>query len=236
MEKLPPSVTVPASAPKAQRRPRTLEQISKLTQSAEPGQGTEAKPEGGARPLEAKSEAGAKPAEAKTGRAEKSGKAEGSAKASTENSVSSPTGTSTHARGKDDFEPSQIGAPLKAELPIIPPSPGKKPRSGVLELLDEAEEPGVFFREREHDEGERDDEENDDLEQAVEEAIRLLFGVRGIHHIGPGEDVEGNPVVLISATQGFSNASLERVPPFVNGFKTLLALPYELLPLRRERI
>jgi hypothetical protein len=144
-------------------------------------------------------------------------------------------GTEARGRGTDDFEPSQIGAPLKADLPVIPPSPGKKPRSGVLELLDQAEEPGVFFREKEHGEGEAGDEENDDLEQAVEEAIRLLFGVRGIHHIGPGEDVEGKPVVLISANQGFSNTSLERIPPLVNGFKTLVALPYELLPLRRER-
>ena len=136
----------------------------------------------------------------------------------------------------DDFEPSQtFGSALGAE-PLIPPSvPGGKPRSGVLELLDEAEAPGVFFREREGN-GQAGDEEDSELDLAVEEAIQLLFGVRGIHHIGPGEDVEGNPVVLISANTGFGQSSLDRIPPTVRGFKTLLALPYELLPLRRDRI
>jgi hypothetical protein len=137
----------------------------------------------------------------------------------------------------DDFEPSQVfGVPFREEsLPVIPPNPpGGKPRSGILELLDEAEEPGVFFREQ-HGDGVPDDEEESELDAAVEEAIRLLFGVRGIHHIGPGEDGEGAPVVLISANTGFSAASLACIPPEVLGFKTLLALPYELLPLRRER-
>lgn len=139
-------------------------------------------------------------------------------------------------RDDDDFEPSQVfGVPYREEsLPVIPPNPpGGKPRSGVLELLDQAEEPGVFFREQEREGA--PDEEASELDLAVEEAIRLLFGVRGIHHIGPGEDGEGEPVVLICANSGFSTASMERVPREVLGFKTLLALPYELLPLRRER-
>lgn len=142
-----------------------------------------------------------------------------------------------HGHDADDFEPSQVfGVPFREEsLPVIPPNPpGDRPRSGLLELLDEAEDPGVFFREQ-HGDGAPDDEEDSELDEAVEEAIRLLFGVRGIHHIGPGEDADGHPVVLISANTGFSAASLAAVPPEVLGFKTLLALPYELLPLRRER-
>jgi hypothetical protein len=190
------------------------------------------------------------PKEVSTPKGVKVGKGEAKApnaeKAQGQREVSKPglevtsAGTKAGRRAiDDDFEPSQaFGKPIQAaDLPVIPPSvPGNKPRSGVLELLDEAEEPGVFFKERERGDGERDDEEEDDeLEEAVEEAIRQLFGVRGVYHIGPGEDVNGNPVVLISANQGFSNSSLERIPPVINGFKTLLALPYELLPLRRDR-
>lgn len=138
--------------------------------------------------------------------------------------------------GDDDFEPSEVfGIAYREEsLPVIPPAPPTgKPRSGLLEMLDQAEDPGYFFQEQEREGA--PDEEASDLDLAVEEAIRLLFGVRGIHHIGPGEDAEGDPVVLISANYGFTNVSMERVPPEVLGFKTLLVLPYDLLPLKRER-
>lgn len=136
----------------------------------------------------------------------------------------------------DDFEPSQVfGVPIR-NLPVIPPNPPSgKPRSGILELLDEAEEPGVFFQERDSDGNRADEGEDPELDEAVEEAIRLLFGIRGIHHVGPGFNAAGDKVVLISANTGFSESALGRVPKMVRGFPTLLALPYELLPLRRDR-
>lgn len=105
----------------------------------------------------------------------------------------------------------------------------------AMKALHNAQEPGVFFKE--HQAGGRPDEEMEDpeLAAAVEECIRMLFGVRGVLRVGPGENDAGEPVVLISAARGFTQQSMAQVPPKVHRFKTLLALPFELLPLKRER-
>ncbi|HEY8212429.1 MAG TPA: hypothetical protein VIG99_33330, partial [Myxococcaceae bacterium] len=115
-----------------------------------------------------------------------------------------------------------------------PPLPGAAAPKGTLyEALENAKEPGVLFKEddeRSHSGGEEEDPE---LMEAVEECIRLLFGVRGIHHIGPGTNEQGEPVVIISTAQGFNDESMRRVPTQVGRFKTLVALPFDLLPLKR---
>src|SRR5690606_40337523 len=69
--------------------------------------------------------------------------------------------------------------------------------------------------------------------EALEETLQLLFGVPGIHRVSPGTDEEGTPVVLIFTARGFSRPSMDRIPEEVRGFKTLLVVPYDLLPLRR---
>jgi hypothetical protein len=120
-------------------------------------------------------------------------------------------------------------APPSQVVPLAGDSPG------ALSAMHQAREPGVFFEEHAHQGGEgRPGGEDPELEAAVEEAIRLLFGVRGIHRISPGVNEAKEPVVLIVANRGFSEKSMQAVPPRVRNFPTLVALPYDLLPLRRE--
>lgn len=121
-----------------------------------------------------------------------------------------------------------------------PPMPGgAKPKGTLYELLENAKEPGVLFKE-DDDEGnagegaEEEEEEDPALMEAVEECIQRLFGVRGIHHIGPGTNDQGEKVIVISTTQGFGEESMRRVPAEVRGYKTLVALPFDLLPLKRS--
>ncbi|HVE82473.1 MAG TPA: hypothetical protein VND93_06485 [Myxococcales bacterium] len=115
-----------------------------------------------------------------------------------------------------------------------PPLPGAAKAKGTLyELLENAKEPGVLYTEDDEREGGRGEEEDPELAEAVEECIRLLFGVRGIHHIGPGTNDQGETVIVVAAGQGFGEESMRRVPERVGRFKTLVALPFDLLPLRR---
>ena len=103
-------------------------------------------------------------------------------------------------------------------------------------MLNSAREPGVFFREPDPEGHRRDEDEAEDpeLAAAVEECIRLLFGVRGIQRVGPGLDESGEKVILITPMRGFGESSLRAIPERVHRFKTLVALPFDLLPLRRE--
>lgn len=114
------------------------------------------------------------------------------------------------------------------------PPPPPRMTGGAMHVLNGAKEPGVYFREQGRNGGQGEEDEDPELAEAVEEAIRILFGVRGIHHIGPGLNEAGEPVVLISVSRGFSENSMRAVPDRVNRFPTLVALPYELLPLRRD--
>jgi hypothetical protein len=111
----------------------------------------------------------------------------------------------------------------------------ESPEYDALKALDNAQEPGVYFKDDTRRENHSEDQEDPALREAVEEAIRLLFSVRGIHHIGPGRDQQDNPVILISAKDGFNAESLGALPEQVRGFATLLALPFDLVPLRKAR-
>lgn len=137
----------------------------------------------------------------------------------------------------DGFELTRANAAGLAKLaqygsqkqPAIKP---RAPEGSALAALNDAQPPGVYFREEENSDpgAEASDPE---LEAAVEEAISLLFGVPGIHHIGPGTNDVKEPVVVIAVARGFSESSLAKIPATVHRFKTLLAIPFELLPLRR---
>lgn len=126
-----------------------------------------------------------------------------------------------------------LGAEVSQQLP-----PSRTEGQDPFSALNRAQEPGVYFKEdedggngRRRDGGEA--EVDPELEEALEETLQLLFGVSGIHRVSPGTDDTGAPVVLIFATRGFGAPSMERIPEEVRGFKTLLVLPYQLLPLRR---
>ncbi len=105
----------------------------------------------------------------------------------------------------------------------------------AFSLLKEAKEQGVLFREDWQREGHSEDQDDPELAAAVEEAIRLLFGVRGVLRVGPGRDEAEQPVVVVVATHGFTDASLAAVPEKVHRFPTMLALSFDLLPLKREQ-
>jgi hypothetical protein len=102
-------------------------------------------------------------------------------------------------------------------------------------LLKEAKEKGVLFTEDALQDGHSEDQEDPALAEAVEECIRRCFGLRGILRIGPGKNDRGEAIIVVAVTQGFTDANLSKVPAEVNGFKTLIAIPFDLLPLRRER-
>jgi hypothetical protein len=113
------------------------------------------------------------------------------------------------------------------------PPPGPMPKGRLFEALDNAQEPGVLFQEEPHDRS-PEEQEDPELMEAVEEAIRLLFGVRGIHHIGPGTNDSGETVIIIAVGPGFTEESMRHVPEAVRRFKTLVAMPFDLLPLKRS--
>lgn len=102
-------------------------------------------------------------------------------------------------------------------------------------LLREAKERGVLFKEDWDREGHSEDQDDPELADAVEEVISRLFGKAGILRVGPGRNEQDEPVVVVVATQGFSDASLAAIPEKAGRFPTMLALSFELLPLRRER-
>ena len=102
-------------------------------------------------------------------------------------------------------------------------------------LLREAKEKGSLFTEDALREGHTEDKDDPELAAAVEECIRLCFGLRGILRIGPGRNDQAEPIIVVVASTGFSEASLAKVPEKVHRFATLLAIPFDLLPLRRER-
>jgi hypothetical protein len=104
----------------------------------------------------------------------------------------------------------------------------------AMQLLNQAQEHGVFFKE-DSERGGAEEQEDPELAAAVEETIKLLFGVRGVLRIGPGRNQADEPVIVIVAAQGFGEASMRVVPEKVHRFPTLVALPYDVLPLKRER-
>jgi len=128
--------------------------------------------------------------------------------------------------------PSKSVAAVQAPQPAAPAKPARPP--DAFSVLHAAQEPGVYFKEEgSHGRAEQQDPE---LSAAIEEAIRLLFGVRGILRVSGGFDQEQKPAIIVVATQGFGEASMKLVPPKVHRFETILAVPYDMLPLKRERL
>ena len=102
-------------------------------------------------------------------------------------------------------------------------------------LLREARDKGILFVEDALAEGHSEDQEDPELRIAVEECIRLCFGLRGILRIGPGHNEKNEAIIVVATTHGFTDASLAQVPEKVHRFATLIAIPFDLLPLKRER-
>ncbi len=128
--------------------------------------------------------------------------------------------------------PSKSVAAVQAPQAAAPAKAARPP--DAFAVLHAAQEPGVYFKEEgSHGRAEQQDPE---LSAAIEEAIRLLFGVRGILRVSGGFDQEQKPAIIVVATQGFGEASMKLVPPKVHRFETILAVPYDMLPLKRERL
>jgi hypothetical protein len=102
-------------------------------------------------------------------------------------------------------------------------------------LLRDAKPAGELFVEDALADGHSEDQEDPELAAAVEECIAKCFGVRGILRIGPGHNDKLEPIIVVSVTQGFTEASFAAVPEKVHRFPTLVAIPFELLPLKKDR-
>ncbi|MDP2271703.1 MAG: hypothetical protein Q8N23_01305 [Archangium sp.] len=102
-------------------------------------------------------------------------------------------------------------------------------------LLKDAREKGTLFVEDALADGHSEDQEDPEHAAAVEACIAQCFGVRGILRIGPGHNDKNEPIIVIATTHGFAEASLAKVPEKVHRFATLIAIPFDLLPLKRER-
>lgn len=102
-------------------------------------------------------------------------------------------------------------------------------------LLREARDKGTLFVEDALADGHSEDQDDPEHAAAVEECIAQCFGVRGILRIGPGHNDKNEPIIVVATTHGFSDASLAKVPEKVHRFATLIAIPFDLLPLKRER-
>ena len=145
-------------------------------------------------------------------------------------------------KGMPSLRPEAFGPPQTAradkaqgaEVPKAPARPVDQSFSALV-ALDNAQDSGVFFKEDRERDGHTEDQEDPALREAVEECIRLLFGVRGIHHVGPGRNEANEPVIVVAASDGFTAESMKAVPERVQGFATLVALPFDLVPLRRAR-
>lgn len=147
-----------------------------------------------------------------------------------------PSGsTGTHAKlSANELSRSEQLSSVKAVAAAAAKAASEKPLDAFA-VLNQAKDPGVFYREDEHGGSHPEDRDDPALAAAVEETIRVLFGVRGVLRVGPGRNEANEPVVVVVAGNGFTDQSLVKVPLKVHSFDTLLALSYELLPLRRER-
>jgi hypothetical protein len=141
-------------------------------------------------------------------------------------------------------------AKLEKTASINPGSsvPKGSPMSAIT-FLHNAKPPGSFFTEvnddddatdprgeggqQQDDTGEGSDPEA--LRQAVEDLLEQLKDVPGIARVRAGRDEEDRPIVLVVAERGFTQGSLRMVPEKIQQFQTVLAVPYDILPLKRER-
>jgi hypothetical protein len=117
-----------------------------------------------------------------------------------------------------------LAAPPRADKPF-----------DAYAALRQAKERGVLLKEDWARDGHSEDQDDPELADAVEDVIAKLFGRAGVLRVGPGRDERDAPVVVVVATHGFSDASLAAVPERSGRFPVMLALSFDLLPLRRER-
>lgn len=106
----------------------------------------------------------------------------------------------------------------------------------AMQLLHQAQPPGVYFKEDDWNRaGDGQSGLDPELAAALEEARRLLAEVKGVDRVTTGKNMEEESVIVVVTAKGFTEASLRAVPERVHRFATLLAIPYDILPLRRER-
>jgi hypothetical protein len=145
------------------------------------------------------------------------------------------TSTSASRLPQINTAPSTSAQRLQAVKMLGGQSANNERPPDAFALLKEARDKGVLFVEDALQEGHSEDREDPEHAAAVEECIRLCFGMRGILRIGPGHNDKAEPIIVVATTNGFSDASLALVPEKVHRFATLIAIPFDLLPLKRER-
>lgn len=129
--------------------------------------------------------------------------------------------------------PARVQSMAQLQNKLVGESATNERPPDAFALLKDARESGLLFVE----DGLAGQPEKEDPEHlaAVAECAILCAEVRGILRIGPGHNDQAEPVIVVVTTTGFSEASFAQVPQQVHRFPTLIAIPFELLPLRRER-
>ncbi|QRN96833.1 hypothetical protein JRI60_48980 [Archangium violaceum] len=125
----------------------------------------------------------------------------------------------------------EVTAP-KGSTPAAPVRSPSPPRVDARLVLGTGKPAGTYLRE--HPPAPQGASAGDSaLMGAVAEAHQLLANVKGIERIGTGVNKAGEHVVVIVPKHGFSMESLRAVPEKVQGINTVVAIPFDLLPLRR---
>jgi hypothetical protein len=112
-------------------------------------------------------------------------------------------------------------------------------------LLKDVREAGEFFEQLNPDGGGGGQQQQQDQQQeevdpewvaAVQETGQALTGVRGISAVTRGLSDDDERVVLVLTNPGLTNNTFDKlIPSQSRGFPTLVAIPFDALPLRRDR-
>ncbi|HZH04373.1 MAG TPA: hypothetical protein VEY30_11350 [Myxococcaceae bacterium] len=113
----------------------------------------------------------------------------------------------------------------------VPPPPSRSQEGTALGALNSAQAPGYYVRERAPGTEEVDHE----LAQAVEQVFAELKDLPALERVLAANDEHDQPIVAVDTKKGLSYSQLLAAPDVAGRFKVVYRVPYEALPLKRDR-